>query len=136
MKKCSSCGGGPVTRDTRKATFDYKGHRFTYDQPGAWCESCGEVFLEKSDKDSTDPLIYNFQAKVDGRLTTDDILRIRRKLKLTQKEAGEIIGGGPNAFSRYETGKAYPTRGTENFLRLLDLHPEALKELKHKRAAA
>ena len=92
--------------------------------------------MDKSDKDATDPLIYNFQAKVDGRLTTDDILRIRKKLELTQKAAGELIGGGPNAFSRYETGKAYPARGTENFLRVLDAHPKVLKETLKKRAAA
>ena len=123
-------------RETKRASFEYKGEVFYYDQPGEWCAACGEVFLDKSDKESTDPLIYNFQAKIDGRLTTGDILRIRKKLGLTQKEAGEIIGGGPNAFCRYETGKAYPAKGTENFLRLLDLHPEALKELTRKRAAA
>jgi HTH-type transcriptional regulator/antitoxin MqsA len=86
------------------------------------------VFLDKSDKEATDPLIFNFQAKIDGRLTTDDIRRIRSKLGLTQKQAGDMIGGGPNAFSRYETGKAYPARGTENFLRALDKHPELIKD--------
>ena len=136
MEKCASCGGGPVFRETRETSFAYKGEILRYDQPGWWCSDCGEVLLEKSDKESTDPLIYNFQAKVDGRLTTDDILRIRKKLKLTQKEAGELIGGGPNAFCRYETGKAYPARGTENFLRLLDIHPEALLELLPKHVAA
>ncbi len=136
MKKCLACGGGPVIRETKEATFSYLGKVLRYDQPGKWCSECNEVFLDKGDKESTDMVIYNFQAKVDGRLTTDDILRIRRKLNLTQKVAGEMIGGGPNAFSRYETGKAYPTKGTENFLRLLDIHPELLKELSPKRVAA
>jgi HTH-type transcriptional regulator/antitoxin MqsA len=136
MKKCAACGGGPITRETRQTSFEYKGKTLRYDQPGEWCADCGEVFLDKSDKEATDPLIYNFQAKIDGRLTTDDILRIRKKLKLTQKEAGEQIGGGPNAFSRYETGKAYPTRGTENFLRVLDKHPDVLSEMLRTRIAA
>jgi len=136
MKKCLSCGGGPVARETKEATFEYKGEVLHYDQPGEWCAECGEVFLNKSDKESTDPLIYNFQAKIDGRLTTDDFLRIRKKLNLTQKEAGDWIGGGPNAFSRYETGRAYPTKGAENFLRLLDLHPEQLEEVVQRQVAA
>ena len=136
MKKCVACGGGPITREKRQASFKNNGKTLRYDQPGEWCADCGEVILDKSDKDATDPLIYNFQAKVDGRLTTDDILRIRKKLELTQKAAGELIGGGPNAFSRYETGKAYPARGTENFLRVLDAHPKVLKETLKKRAAA
>lgn len=100
-----------------------------YDQPGIWCGDCDEVFLEKSDQESTDKIIFDFQARVDGRLASSDILRIRKKLGLTQKQAGDIIGGGPNAFSRYEKGKAYPTRGTENFLRLLDMHPRYVKDL-------
>ena len=33
------------------------------------------------------------------------IVGVRRKLLLDQKEAGEIFGGGVNAFSRYEKGK-------------------------------
>ena len=135
MKQCLACGGGPLKRATKQVTFEYKGHVFTYDQPGAWCSECGEGFLEKSDKEATDLLLADFQARIDGRLTTTDIRRIRKKLGLTQKQAGEIIGGGANAFSRYETGKAYPTRGTENFLRLLDRHPELLKELPKDAAA-
>lgn len=136
MKKCFSCGGKAVSRDKRQRSFEYQGQILHYEQPGEWCDECGEVFLEKSDKEVTDPLIYNFQARVDGRLTTEDILRIRKKLGLTQREAGEVIGGGPNAFSRYETGKAYPARGTENFLRVLDRYPEVLKEAVKKLFAA
>ena len=136
MKKCLACGGGSVSRENRPTSFKYKGKTLRYDQPGIWCAKCGEVFLEKSDKEATDPLIYNFQAKVDGRLTTDDILRIRKKLNLTQKEAGELIGGGPNAFSRYENGKSYPSRGVENFLRVLDKHPEHIRELRKEKSAA
>lgn len=135
MKKCLSCGSKSLQRDTKKIKFKYKNKTLMYDQPGMWCRDCSEVFLEKGDAETTDRLIYNFQAKVDGRLTTEDILRIRRKLGITQKEAGEIIGGGPNAFSRYETGKAYPTRGTENFLRLLDKHPKFIAEIRMNKVA-
>ena len=135
MKQCPACGGGPLKRGTRGMTFEYKGQAFTYDQPGRWCDDCGEALLEPSDKEATDPLLFDFMAKVDGRLTTGDIRRIRKKLDLTQKLAGEIIGGGPNAFHRYETGKAYPAKGTENFLRLLDKHPHLVRELMPQEAA-
>ena len=130
MKKCPACGGGPLQREAREMTFEYKGQRLTYDQPGLWCGACGEALLEPSDKEATDPLLFDFMAKIDGRLTTGDIRRIRKKLGLTQRQAGEVIGGGVNAFHRYETGKAYPAKGTENFLRLLDKHPYLLSELR------
>lgn len=136
MKKCAACGGASLKRETRETSFKYKGKTLRYDQPGKWCADCGEVFLEKSDKEATDSQIFDFQAKIDGRLTTGDILRIRKKLQLTQKEAGDLIGGGPNAFSRYENGKSYPTKGVENFLRVLDKHPEHINELRKEKSAA
>ena len=130
MRNCPVCGGGPPRRQTREMTSEYKDHQLSYDQPGLWCDVCGEGLLEPSDKEATDPLLADFVAKIDGRLTTGDIRRIRKKLDLTQRQAGEIIGGGVNAFHRYESGKAYPTKGTENFLRLLDRHPNLLSELR------
>lgn len=129
-EQCVSCGGGPVKRETREVTFEYKGEVLTYEQPGGWCQDCGECYLENSDDTATDLLLYDFQAKINGHLTTGDIRRIRKKLELTQKEAGEVIGGGHNAFSRYEKGIARPARGTENFLRILDKHPHLIDELR------
>jgi len=41
-------------------------------------------------------------------LTPDDIRRIRETLGLSQAEAGEILGGGPRAFTKYENGTIKP----------------------------
>lgn len=66
MNRCVACGApGPLRRQTRLTTFKYKSQVLTYDQPGLWCDVCGEVFLNKTDKDATDPLIKAFQEKVD-----------------------------------------------------------------------
>lgn len=45
--------------------------------------------------------------KVDA-VEAAELARIRKKLKLSQRRAAEIAGGGVNAFSRYENGKAKP----------------------------
>jgi len=58
-----------------------------------------------------------------------EIRRIRRKLGLSQAMAAKLTGGGHNAFSRYERGEATPLPAVMNLLRLLDRHPELLKEL-------
>lgn len=55
-----------------------------------------------------------------------DIRRIRKKLGLTQAEAGELLGGGPRAFTKYENGTIRPTAATANILRLLDANPSTL----------
>lgn len=58
-----------------------------------------------------------------------DIRRIRKSLGLTQVEAGELLGGGPRAFSKYEGGTIRPSASTSSLLRLLDANPSAITAL-------
>lgn len=73
--------------------------------------------------------IDKFRKKVD-RSHSDYVLKVRKKLGLSQKEAAIIFGGGINAFSRYELGKATPPMLLIMFLMLLDRHPDMLEEAK------
>jgi HTH-type transcriptional regulator/antitoxin MqsA len=129
MKRCPFCGNGVLEQKTITETYTYKGHSFEIEQRGEWCSECGEGILSGTDLKATDKQIREFQARVDGLLTSQEIRRIRKKLKLTQKQAAHIFGGGPNAFSRYERGETIPLRATSNLLRLLDRHPEQLQEI-------
>lgn len=66
-------------------------------------------------------------------LQPDDIRRIREKLGLSQVEAGELLGGGPRAFTKYESGTIKPTAATANLLRMVDATPVALATLTGKK---
>jgi transcriptional regulator with XRE-family HTH domain len=59
-------------------------------------------------------------------LLPQEIRRIREKIGLSQVEAGELLGGGPRAFTKYESGTIKPTTATANILRLLDANPSAI----------
>ena len=56
----------------------------------------------------------------------EEIRRIREKIGLSQVEAGELLGGGPRAFTKYESGTIKPTAAIVNILRLLDANPSAI----------
>jgi HTH-type transcriptional regulator/antitoxin MqsA len=92
------------------------------------CSPCGEtVFDRRSAKRyaaAGDKLVL--QARAAER---SEIRRIRRKLGLSQAMAAKLTGGGHNAFSRYERGEALPLPAVVNLFRLLDQHPDLLKEL-------
>jgi putative zinc finger/helix-turn-helix YgiT family protein len=62
-------------------------------------------------------------------LSPDDIRGIRESLGLSQVEAGELLGGGPRAFTKYESGKIKPAASIANILRVLDANPSALGTL-------
>ncbi|MBG0794219.1 type II toxin-antitoxin system MqsA family antitoxin [Methylocystis sp. H62] len=66
------------------------------------------------------------ELKASGELSPPEIRRIREKIGLTQVEAGELLGGGPRAFTKYESGTIKPTTATANLLRLLDVKPSAI----------
>jgi HTH-type transcriptional regulator/antitoxin MqsA len=53
----------------------------------------------------------------------EDVKRIRKHLKLTQREAGLIIVGGPNAFQKYESGEVLVSKAITSALILLDRDP-------------
>ncbi len=59
-------------------------------------------------------------------LLPQSIRRIREKLGLSQVEAGELLGGGPRAFTKYEAGAIRPSAAIAQLLRLLDANPSAI----------
>ena len=71
----------------------------------------------------------HLKAEVDGILTPEGVSRIRRKLGLSQRRAGALLGGGPRSFQKYESGTDWVTRSMSNLLLLLDRDPTRLSEL-------
>jgi HTH-type transcriptional regulator/antitoxin MqsA len=131
VRKCVNC-------EARKGMTHFKNETFTIEHAGAtttvkglsgWrCEPCGEV---EFDADSArryaaagDELVLR-----DRQRQSKEIRRIRRKLGLSQVAAARLTGGGHNAFSRYERGEVAPRPAVLNLFRLLDKHPELLKDL-------
>ena len=99
-------------------------------QPGDYCTSCGEGVFTSEESESYLKAVRAFRDKVDAQpLLPSEVKRIRKKLGLTQKQAGEIFGGGIRAFSQYERGESTQSKATDGLLRLLDLHPELLSEV-------
>jgi HTH-type transcriptional regulator/antitoxin MqsA len=132
MEHCPACGFVSPVHDTRDVPYVYKGRETIIPAvTGYHCAHCGEVTLDKSEVDRFGDLAAAFHKAVDTEpLDPAYIVYVRRKLRLDQKEAGRIFGGGDNAFSRYENGKTRPPLSTVKLLRLLDRHPELLAEVR------
>ena len=67
--------------------------------------------------------------RVKHELTPSEIRAIREHLGLSQVEAGELIGGGPSSFTKYEAGTVKPAASVINLLRLLEANPAAILTL-------
>ena len=62
-------------------------------------------------------------------ISPDEIRAIRKRLGLTQVEAGRLVGGGPRAFTKYEAGTLKPAASVLNLLRVLEANPDAIATL-------
>jgi HTH-type transcriptional regulator / antitoxin MqsA len=125
--------GAPMHRDTRPMTLTYKGESITFDMPGWYCDGSDESTHSGADMKASDRALNRLKARADGLPEPEEIRRIRKKLGLTQGEAGELIGGGPRAFQKYESGDLLPSRAVGSALALLDHDPPALEVLKQAR---
>jgi HTH-type transcriptional regulator/antitoxin MqsA len=130
---CPICGKkGSLKRAQRNLPYVYKGKKTVIENVrGDFCKSCGEVILDMTEATRVDDLMLAFNRKVNAEhVDPDFIVRVRRKLALDQRQAAEIFGGGVNAFSRYENGKTKPPLALVKLLKVLDRHPELLKEVR------
>jgi HTH-type transcriptional regulator/antitoxin MqsA len=118
LANCPVCGGTLVV-ESRNVRISYKGESTDIEQPGEYCTLCDEGFLSPNDITSTRKSITDFHRKVDNLLTSSEVKSARSKLNLSQKAAGEIFGGGPMAFSKYERGEITQNKSTDRLLRLL-----------------
>ena len=48
----------------------------------------------------------------------------------TQAQASSVLGGGPNAFQKYESGIGLPSKAISNLLRVLAVDPRGLEILR------
>ncbi|MBE0549571.1 MAG: type II toxin-antitoxin system MqsA family antitoxin [Rubrivivax sp.] len=130
--KCPSCGAAKLVHDTRDVAYTYKGKSTILPQvKGDFCPACDEYILDASESRRTMELMLAFGKQVNASFVDPDfIASVRKKLDLDQREAGEIFGGGVNAFSRYENGKTKPPLALVKLLKVLDRHPELLGEVR------
>ena len=128
--------GAPMHRGVRPMTLTYKQKSITFDMPGWYCDQSEESIHTGEDMKVSDRMLNLLKARSEGLLEPEEIRRIRKKLHLSQEAAGILIGGGPRAFQKYESGSLLPSRAVSSALVLLDHDPEALSVLKaHGKAA-
>jgi HTH-type transcriptional regulator / antitoxin MqsA len=130
-RKCLNCDRGlKMTRfESESFTVEHAGMSAAVSGLSGWrCNECDEIEFDAESARryaaAGDELVLRERKR-----QMKEIRRIRRKLGLSQAAAARLTGGGHNAFSRYERGEATPVVAVINLFRLLDKHPELLKDL-------
>jgi len=122
--------GETLRRDVRPFVVSYKGKSATVELPGYYPVNGDEGIHVGDDMAVTDAALRALKEAIEGIPAPATIRRVRKKLKLSQREAGGLLKVGENAFDKYERGLVEPSGPTSQLLRLLDQHPELIEELR------
>lgn len=93
------------------------------------CADCGAVFGNGADMRFNARAMRAATKRLRKLLTGLEVRAIRERLGLTQAKAAELFGGGPVAFSKYESDDVAQSDAMNLLLRLVDLHPHLLEDI-------
>lgn len=123
---CPKCGSTDVAARTYGDTVDFRNLEF--DVEGlldSKCQQCGYVWATHEQDTQNHALIRGGYAAERDRLRAQqgllsglEIAQIREQLKLNQREAAALFGGGYNAFNKYESGEVLQSFAMDRLLRL------------------
>ncbi len=127
-RPCPECEG-TMTFRVKTEDIEYKGRHTTIDTEAWWCTSCDEGILSGPALQANEHAYLQLKAEVEGLLSAEAVQTVRKKLRLSQRKAGEMLGGGPRAFQKYESGSVVVSAPMSKLLTLLGNDPSRLKEL-------
>lgn len=127
--ECEICGRTAAGEEVVTETFDHRGRTFAAEIAITRCDECGEEYVTPDQSRANDARVASARAASLKFLSGEAIRGIRAQLHLTQEQAGSLLGGGPSAFAKYESGTVMPSKSMDVLLRLLAKHPRLLCEI-------
>jgi len=118
MTTCKLCQSSNIAEHQDIEHNHYKGEGYDVAIDYSVCGNCGREFISKPQILSNEARVREAKKKIDGLLSAEEIVAVRKKLNLTQSQAAEVFGGGKNAFSKYERSEVTQSAAMDKLLRL------------------
>lgn len=117
--------------------FEFKSRKFSIPNYHIFrCDNCKEEFVSPKTLRATEKILTDFRRKVEGLLTSEEIKGIREKLRKTQAEMATWLGVGEKNFARYENGQVMRSKPMDLLLRILNVNPAILDDVRTHRSYA
>lgn len=128
-KVCPICEDGVLTLKEGVNETVHKGVKgavsFFYEE----CDACGSEQADAHLSLKNKRLMIAFRKQAEGLLTGEEVRAVRERLNLKQSVAARIFGGGPTAFSKYESDDVAQSVAMDKLLRVADGLPQAYRYL-------
>jgi putative zinc finger/helix-turn-helix YgiT family protein len=94
------------------------------------CGKCGERFFTPEQARAVSIAVKNQARKKLGLLSSEEIVRTRKALGLSQAGLEDLFGLGAKVVTRWESGRVVQSKAADVALRLLAADPGRVKELR------
>jgi HTH-type transcriptional regulator / antitoxin MqsA len=122
--------GRILRRSVRPQAISFGSMSRTIDVPGWYPDDDSDSIHSGADLAESDRAFLELRAAYSAHVRS-----VRKRLKLTQEEAGRLIGGGRRAFQRYESGATPPSDAAVGLIEILHRDPGKLEILRSIRSA-
>ena len=129
MTNCKLCKSEDVSGYVEAEEITYKGSTLQVSIAYSLCNNCDREFISKPQILQNEAALRAAKKDYDGLLSSEEIIRARRTLSLTQEQAARVFGGGRNAFSKYERGEVSQSVAMDKLIRICLNHREVFHEL-------
>jgi HTH-type transcriptional regulator/antitoxin MqsA len=129
MTNCKVCKSEEVSDYVEAEEISYKGSTLQVSIAYSLCNNCDREFISKPQILQNEAALRAAMKEYDGLLSSEEIIRARRTLSLTQEQASRVFGGGKNAFSKYERGGVSQSVAMDKLIRICLNHREIFHEL-------
>jgi HTH-type transcriptional regulator/antitoxin MqsA len=129
MSNCKLCKSEDVSEYVEAEETLYKGKNLQFSMAYSLCNNCDREFISKPQILQNEAALRAAKKDYDGLLSSEEIIRARRTLSLTQEQASRVFGGGRNAFSKYERGEVSQSVAMDKLIRICLSHREIFHEL-------
>lgn len=113
---CPYCDSKENYRIEKRVIEEFKGVRVDVEENITFCEKCGNEIIVNNIEDENLARLYERYREIQGTVKPEDIVKLREKYNLSQRELTSILGWGKMTINRYENG-SFPTKAHSDYLR-------------------
>ena len=129
MTNCKLCKSEDVSGFVEVEDISYKVNDLQVSIAYSVCNNCDREFVSKPQIIQNEFALRAVKKTFDGLLSSEEIVRAREELSLTQEQAARVFGGGRNAFSKYERGDVSQSVAMDKLIRICLNHRNIFREL-------
>lgn len=123
---CPACETGRLHAFTRQKRYSYGDASLLVEGLlASSCDVCGEELETVDQARQNERLWADARRRHDGLLVSSAIAAFRARWGLTQQQASQLLGGGANAFSKYERGEVCQSKSMDLLIKVSDRSAEA-----------